>query len=201
MRCGAAPSPTRWASRSSARSTSGPAPSGRPACTPSSTSASRAGSTTSPRSISARRRDDIFVLAARDAAERVQAEFGERQRPGLGSRPRGDVRASAGDGRRGRCRGSSIAAGADDRRRHDGDARQLEPPARRSAPGRSRPGGSCSTSGEWDESRVVLPTGQSGHPLSPHYFDQNEMWRSGQYRPQPFSREARAEGRRRTGWC
>jgi penicillin amidase len=44
--------------------------------------------------------------------------------------------------------------------------------------------------GNWDESRVVLPGGQSGHPLSPHYFDQNEMWRRGEYRPQPFSRAA-----------
>jgi penicillin amidase len=44
--------------------------------------------------------------------------------------------------------------------------------------------------GQWDESRVVLPAGQSGHPLSPHYFDQNEMWRLGQYRQQPFSRRA-----------
>jgi penicillin G amidase len=44
--------------------------------------------------------------------------------------------------------------------------------------------------GQWDESRVVLPSGQSGHPLSPFYFDQNEMWRTGQYRRQPFSRAA-----------
>jgi penicillin amidase len=44
--------------------------------------------------------------------------------------------------------------------------------------------------GQWDDSRVVLPAGQSGHPLSPHYFDQNEMWRLGQYRQQPFSRGA-----------
>ena len=51
--------------------------------------------------------------------------------------------------------------------------------------------------GAWDESRVVLPAGQSGHPLSPHYFDQNEMWRQGQYRPQPFSRAA-VERRART---
>lgn len=44
--------------------------------------------------------------------------------------------------------------------------------------------------GQWDESRVILPSGQSGHPLSPFYFDQNDMWRRGQYRRQPFSREA-----------
>ena len=44
--------------------------------------------------------------------------------------------------------------------------------------------------GQWDDARVVLPSGQSGHPLSPHFFDQNEMWRLGQYRQQPFSRGA-----------
>ncbi|MBA3271765.1 MAG: penicillin acylase family protein, partial [Acidobacteria bacterium] len=44
--------------------------------------------------------------------------------------------------------------------------------------------------GNWDEAQVVLPGGQSGHPLSRHYFDQNEMWRLGQYRRQPFSRSA-----------
>jgi penicillin amidase len=44
--------------------------------------------------------------------------------------------------------------------------------------------------GSWDESRVILPTGQSGHPMSPNYFDQNEMWRIGEYRSQPFTRAA-----------
>ena len=44
--------------------------------------------------------------------------------------------------------------------------------------------------GNWDESRVILPSGQSGHPFSPFYFDQNELWRTGQYRRQPFSRNA-----------
>ena len=44
--------------------------------------------------------------------------------------------------------------------------------------------------GNWDESRVILPAGQSGHPFSPFYFDQNELWRTGQYRRQPFSRDA-----------
>jgi len=44
--------------------------------------------------------------------------------------------------------------------------------------------------GNWDESLVVLPAGQSGHPLSRNYFDQNELWRQGQYRRQPFSRSA-----------
>jgi penicillin amidase len=42
--------------------------------------------------------------------------------------------------------------------------------------------------GDWDKSLAVNTTGQSGHPLSPHYFDQNPLWRSGQYRTVPFSR-------------
>lgn len=50
--------------------------------------------------------------------------------------------------------------------------------------------------GDWDQSRVVLPAGQSGHPLSPFYFDQNELWRTGQYRRQPFSRAAVAAAAR-----
>jgi penicillin amidase len=44
--------------------------------------------------------------------------------------------------------------------------------------------------GDWDSSRVILPAGQSGNPMSPNYFDQNESWRKGQYRNQPFSRAA-----------
>lgn len=44
--------------------------------------------------------------------------------------------------------------------------------------------------GQWDDARVVLPGGQSGHPLSPYYFDQSELWRQGEYRSQPFSRAA-----------
>jgi penicillin amidase len=49
--------------------------------------------------------------------------------------------------------------------------------------------------GEWDAALVVLPAGQSGHPLSPYYFDQNELWRQGQYRRQPFSRAATESAR------
>jgi penicillin G amidase len=44
--------------------------------------------------------------------------------------------------------------------------------------------------GNWDQSLVVNTTGQSGHPLSPHYFDQNALWSSGRYRTMPFSRSA-----------
>lgn len=44
--------------------------------------------------------------------------------------------------------------------------------------------------GSWDTSQVVLPAGQSGHPMSPHYFDQNELWRQGHYRTLAYSRAA-----------
>ena len=37
---------------------------------------------------------------------------------------------------------------------------------------------------------MILPAGQSGHPFSPNYFDQNQMWRDGQYRTQGFTRAA-----------
>ena len=44
--------------------------------------------------------------------------------------------------------------------------------------------------GAWDASLGVNITGQSGHPLSPHYFDQNSLWRQGSYRALPYTRKA-----------
>lgn len=41
-----------------------------------------------------------------------------------------------------------------------------------------------------DNSRMVIPTGQSGHPFDRHYRDQAELYNTGQYRPVHFSREA-----------
>jgi len=34
--------------------------------------------------------------------------------------------------------------------------------------------------GKWEKSRFVLPSGQSGNPLSPHYADQHVLWRCGE---------------------
>ena len=42
---------------------------------------------------------------------------------------------------------------------------------------------------DWDASRAVHTTGQSGHPASPHYDDMIWMWLRGQYHPMPWSRE------------
>jgi penicillin amidase len=44
--------------------------------------------------------------------------------------------------------------------------------------------------GAWDNSRAVITTGQSGHARSPHYFDQNSLWRQGEYHTLPYSRQA-----------
>ena len=44
--------------------------------------------------------------------------------------------------------------------------------------------------GMWDESLGINTTGQSGHPHSPHYFDQNRLWRQVEYRPLAFTRKA-----------
>ncbi len=41
-----------------------------------------------------------------------------------------------------------------------------------------------------DLGRSIQATGQSGHPLSPHYFDQGRLWLQGDYHPNPFSRMA-----------
>jgi penicillin amidase len=39
-----------------------------------------------------------------------------------------------------------------------------------------------------DRTRTVVPTGASGHPLSPHYFDQNAAWIEGRSHEAPFER-------------
>ena len=44
--------------------------------------------------------------------------------------------------------------------------------------------------GAWDASVGVNTAGQSGHPQSAHYFDQNALWRQGEYHPLPFTRQA-----------
>jgi penicillin amidase len=41
-----------------------------------------------------------------------------------------------------------------------------------------------------DDSRGILPTGQSGNPASPHWNDQTDAWAAGELRPLPFTRAA-----------
>jgi penicillin amidase len=44
--------------------------------------------------------------------------------------------------------------------------------------------------GDWDNSRAINSSGQSGDPYSPHYRDLAPLWTSGEYVPLPFSRAA-----------
>jgi penicillin amidase len=44
--------------------------------------------------------------------------------------------------------------------------------------------------GQWENSRFVLPGGQSGNPLSPHYGDQFQLWQKGEGVPIAFGEEA-----------
>ena len=53
---------------------------------------------------------------------------------------------------------------------------------------------------DWNATTSVVPTGVSGHPLSPHYFDQNGDWQTGRNHPLLFDRsqvESAWEGRLR----
>jgi penicillin amidase len=44
--------------------------------------------------------------------------------------------------------------------------------------------------GDWDRGQFVLPSGQSGHPGSPHYANMLGAWRRGEYYPMVFTRPA-----------
>lgn len=43
---------------------------------------------------------------------------------------------------------------------------------------------------DWDRCRAIHPTGQSGHPASPHYADFLPLWLAGEYHPMPWTRGA-----------
>lgn len=46
------------------------------------------------------------------------------------------------------------------------------------------------TPGKWDETRHVIPLGESGDPRSPFFKDQFEAWKDGTTRTFPFSKDA-----------
>lgn len=134
-------------------------------------------------------RDDIFLLAIRDAEEKLDADYGGESRRGWDrvhgarfSHPLGSI---AFPFRWLLSRGPVPVEG-------DGTT------VMRISWNRLRPFEAWEHPswrqlfdvGAWDDSRVAMPAGQSGHPMSPFYFDQNEAWRKGQYRRQPFSRGA-----------
>lgn len=52
--------------------------------------------------------------------------------------------------------------------------------------------------GDWENSRFILPGGQSGNPYSPHYADQFPLWRRGEGVPIAWSDDAVRRATRRT---
>jgi penicillin amidase len=52
--------------------------------------------------------------------------------------------------------------------------------------------------GAWEETRFILPGGQSGNPFSRHYADQYPLWRRGEGVPIPWSEEAVRQASRQT---
>lgn len=134
-------------------------------------------------------RDDIYVLAARDASERLQRDFGEPETLDWTELHAAEFTHALSAGgfplrwlfNRGPAPlpgdGTTLMRVSYHRMR---PFRAWEYPSWRQV----------LDVGNWDQSRVILPTGQSGHPLSVHYFDQHDLWRQGQYRPQPFTRTA-----------
>lgn len=134
-------------------------------------------------------RDDIFLLAIRDADERLQAEFGggsrrawDRVHAARFSHPLGN----AGFLMRWFFSRGPIPVEGDGTTVMRISWNRLRPFAAWEHPSWRQ----IFDVGRWDDARVSLPTGQSGHPMSPFYFDQNEAWRTGDYRRQPFSRAA-----------
>ncbi len=49
--------------------------------------------------------------------------------------------------------------------------------------------------GSWERPGFILPTGQSGHFMSPHFADQTALWRKGQYIPIYLDENARQSKR------
>jgi penicillin amidase len=134
-------------------------------------------------------RDDIMVLAAADAVLALQMKFGDRSgwswsrlhaaaftHPLAGGGALLDWFFSRGPVPIG-GNSSTIAKASIDRRR----------PYRVSDVASYR---QIVEAGAWDRTLAVNTTGQSGHPRSPHYFDQNPLWARGAYRPFPFTRSA-----------
>jgi penicillin amidase len=132
-------------------------------------------------------RDDVFILAASDAASRLAGDFARQRAWSDGhmarfEHPIGGAAAPLGW----LFNRGPVSMPGDSYTVNRTSYHRLHPFAVWEIPSWRQ----IFDVGQWDDSHVVLPGGQSGHPLSQHYFDQNEMWRAGQYRQQPFSRSA-----------
>jgi penicillin amidase len=134
-------------------------------------------------------RDDIFLLAIRDADEKLQRDWGGTAKRGWDSvhaanfsHPLGNIAFPL----RWFLSRGPVAVEGDGTTLMRISWNRLKPFAAWEHPSWRQ----LFAVGDWDASRVILPAGQSGNPMSPNYFDQNEAWRKGEYRTQPFSRAA-----------
>ena len=134
-------------------------------------------------------RDDIFLLAIRDAEEKLEADWGRESRRGWDrlhaarfSHPLGNIAFPL----RWLFDRGPIPVEGDGTTVMRVSWNRMMPFTAWEYPSWRQ----LFDVGQWDEARVVLPAGQSGHPMSPFYFDQNDTWRQGRYRTQPFSRAA-----------
>lgn len=85
--------------------------------------------------------------------------------------------------------------GGDDNTINNANSRPLEPLCRPDSIASMR---TAIDVGEWENSRYVLPGGQSGNPLSPHYGDLLPLWQRGEGVPIAWSPEAVAKATRET---
>jgi penicillin amidase len=133
-------------------------------------------------------RNEVYLLAANDAAERLQRDAGgtnanwTRMHAAIFSHPL----SAGGFPLRWLFNGGETLLGGDGTTVNRVSYNRLAPFRAWEIPSWRQ----VVDVGNWDEALVALPAGQSGHPLSPHYFDQNDLWRQGQYRTQAFTRAA-----------
>lgn len=134
-------------------------------------------------------RDDIFLLAIRDADEQLQNEFGggdNRNWDRVHAASFAHPLAAAGFAFRWFFNSGPVPIEGDGTTVMRVSWNRLAPFAAWEHPSWRQ----LFDVGDWDASRVALPAGQSGHPMSPFYFDLSDTWRAGRYRTQPFSRSA-----------
>jgi penicillin amidase len=88
-----------------------------------------------------------------------------------------------------------LLCGGDDNTINNASARPLDPLSRPDTIASMR---TAIDVGAWDNSRFVLPGGQSGNPLSPHYGDLLPLWHRGEGVPIAWSAEAVQKATRET---
>ena len=146
-------------------------------------SANRPGSTIAPRRDVVETRDDIVRQAAADAVSALARAVRRAGRRGDGTRP-------TPSSSRIRCRAAGgvldwffsrgpVPVGGDSMTVNKTTTDLRRPYATSEAASYRQ----ILDVGAWDASLGVNTTGQSGHPRSPHYFDQNRLWRQGRVSP------------------